>query len=255
MILLRYVTLNLCLNYSVIQLEVDHPKRYVPEDGTEVRYPIANYTSTLNLVKPLKAFANQLSSVQIPNNLGEALKDERWVQAMETEMNALRKNCTWELIDLPKGKNTIGCKWVYLVKYNEKDEIERYKFRLVAKGYTQIYGIDFQETFSPVAKLNIVRVILSLVANFDWPLHQFDVKNVFPHSDLEEEIYMDLPPGYTDHNSKPRVCKLKKALYGLKQSPRAWFGRFCMAMKSYDYQQGNSDHTMFFKRPEVKLLF
>ncbi|KAL9264408.1 Retrovirus-related Pol polyprotein from transposon RE1-like protein [Drosera capensis] len=99
-----------------------------------------------------------------------------------------------------------------------------------------------------------MRVILSLAANFDWPLYQFDVKNVFLHGDLEEEIYMDLPSGYTDHNSKPKVCKLKKALYGLKQSPRAWFGLFCMAMKRYDYQQGDSDHTMFFKRIGGKIV-
>jgi len=100
-----------------------------------------------------------------------------------------------------------------------------------------------------------VRVILSLAANFDWPLHQFDMKNAFLHGDLEEEIYMDVPPGYTNHEPRPKVCKLKKALYGLKQSRRAWFGRFCMAMKSYGYQQGDSDHTMFFKKREVKLQF
>jgi Reverse transcriptase (RNA-dependent DNA polymerase) len=231
------------------------PRRYVPEDGSskEIKYPIANYTSTINLVKPLRAFANQLSSVTIPEKLEEALKDKKWVSAMESEMDALKRNNTWEVVDLPEGKVTVGCKWVYSIKYNEKGEIDRYKARLVAKGYTQTYGIDYEETFSPVAKLDTVRVILSLAANFDWPLHQFDVKNAFLHGDLKEDIYMDMPPGYTNRESKPRVCKLKKALYGLKQSPRAWFGRFCMAMKSYDYQQGDSDHTMFFKRTGGKI--
>ena len=172
---------------------------------------------------------------------------------MKTEMNALEKNSTWELVELPEDKHVVGCKWVYSIKYNEKGEVERYKARLVAKGYTQTYGIDFQETFSPVAKLNTIRVILSLAANFDWPLHQFDVKNAFLHSDLEEEIYMEIPPGYLMPETRNKVCKLKKALYGLKQSPRAWFGRFCNAMRSYGYIQGDSDHTLFFKRVEGKI--
>ena len=139
---------------------------------------------------------------------------------------------------------------MYTIKYNAEGKIERYKARLVAKGYTQTYGVDFQETFSPVAKLNSVRVLLSLAANFDWPLHQFDVKNAFLHGDLEEEIYMELPPGYNHIGSENKVCKLEKALYGLKQSPRAWFGRFCKAMKNYGYNEGDSDHTMFFKMTE-----
>jgi Reverse transcriptase (RNA-dependent DNA polymerase) len=231
------------------------PKRYVPEDGssTEAKYPISNYTSTVSLIAPLQNFANQLSSIKIPGKLDEALSEKNWVDAMESEMNALKKNGTWEIVDLPEGKETVGCKWVYTIKYNEKGEIDRYKARLVAKGYTQTYEIDYEETFSPVAKLDTIRVILSLAANFDWPLHQFDVKNAFLHGDLKEDIYMDMPPGYRSQESKSKVCKLKKALYGLKQSPRAWFGKFCMAMKSYDYQQGDSDHTMFFKRSKGKI--
>jgi hypothetical protein len=149
------------------------PKRYVPEDGTskEIRYPIANYTTTEKLSKPLKEFSDQISVVKVPNNLEEALEDPKWVEAMEVEMDALRKSGTWKLIELPKGKKTVGCKWVFSVKYNAEGKIERYKARLVAKGYTQTCGIDFQETFSPVAKLNTIRVLLSLAANHDWPLH------------------------------------------------------------------------------------
>jgi Reverse transcriptase (RNA-dependent DNA polymerase) len=231
------------------------PKRYVPEDGTskEIRYPIANYTTTENLSEPLKNFANQISSVTVPEKLEEALKDHNWVKAMKLEMEALEKNDTWKLVTLPEGKKTVGCKWVYTIKYNTKGKIERYKARLVAKGYTQTYGVDFQETFSPVAKLNSVRVLLSLAANLDWPLHQFDVKNAFLHGDLKEEIYMDIPPGYRYPEATRKVCKLEKALYGLKQSPRAWFGRFCQAMKSYGYTQSESDHTMFFKKNQGKI--
>jgi len=122
----------------------------------------------------------------------------------------------------------------------------------VAKGYTQTYGIDYQETFSPVAKLNTVRVLLSVAANLDWPLHQFDVKNAFLHGDLKEEVYMDIPLGYMS-SSTGIVCRLQRALYGLKQSPRAWFGRFSIAMRKYGFQQSNSDHTLFLKRRQGKI--
>ena len=96
---------------------------------------------------------------------------------------------------------------------------------MVAKGYTQTYGVDYQETFAPVAKVNTVRILLSLVAHYNWQLLQYDVKNAFLHGDLDEEIYTSIPPGF-EGNACNKVCKLKKALYGLKQSPRAWFERF-----------------------------
>ena len=111
-------------------------------------------------------------------------------------MTALQKNSTWTLVQLPKGKRTVGCKWVFSIKHKVDRSIERYKARLVAKGYTQIHGIDYQETFSPITKLNTVRVLLSFAAYLDWPLHQFDMKNVFLHGDLEEEVYMDILSGF-----------------------------------------------------------
>jgi hypothetical protein len=98
-----------------------------------------------------------------------------------------------------------------------------------------------------------VRVLISLAANLDWPLHQFDVKNAFLHGDLEEEVYMDVPPGLTSPMQGKVVCKLQKALYGLKQSPRAWFGRFSFAMRRYGYKQSNSDHTLFLKHQREKV--
>ena len=166
---------------------------------------------------------------------------------MNVEMEALEKNKTWELVKLPAGKKPVGCKWVYTVKYRADGSIERYKARLVAKGYTQTYGIDYLETFAPVAKMNTVRILLSLAANYGWDLQQFDVKNAFLHGELEEEIYMEVPPGYGNNLAAHTVCKLKKVLYGLKQSPRAWFGRFARVMMAMGYRQSQGDHTLFIK--------
>ena len=114
--------------------------------------------------------------------------------------------------------------------------LKRYKAKHVAKGYTQTYGVDYQETFGPVVKMNTVRVLLSLATQFVCDLQQFDVKNAFLHGELEEEIYMDLPPGFYMHLKRKKVCKLKKALYKLKQTPWVWFGRFAKVMIAVGYK-------------------
>ncbi|RVW95967.1 Retrovirus-related Pol polyprotein from transposon RE1 [Vitis vinifera] len=142
------------------------------------------------------------------------------------------------IVECPPGKKSVGCRWIYTVKYKADGSIERFKARLVAKGYTQTYGIDYTKTFAPIAKINTIRVLLSLAANLDWPLQQFDVKNAFLHGELSEEVYMDLPLGcMVSEKQCQKVCKLKKSLYGLKQSPRAWFGRFTKSMRAFGYRQ------------------
>ncbi|KAH9796155.1 retrovirus-related pol polyprotein from transposon RE1 [Citrus sinensis] len=190
--------------------------------------------------------------VQIPKNIQEALEDSKWRQAVIEEMSALEQMGTWELVQKPEGKVPVGCKWVFTVKYRSDGSIERYKARLVAKGFTQTYGIDYQETFAPVAKLNTIRVLLSLAANLDWPLQQLDVKNAFLNGDLAEEVYMELPPGF-DKEGRGLVCRLKKSLYGLKQSPRAWFDRFSRAIRQQEYKQAQTDHTLFYRHKDGKI--
>lgn len=113
-------------------------------------------------------------------------------------MEALRKNDTWDVVELPREKKIVGCKWVFTVKSKADCTVERYKARLVAKGFTQTHGIDYQETFAPVAKINSIRVLLSLAINANWPLYQLDVKNAFLNGDLENEVFMSLPPGFVD---------------------------------------------------------
>ncbi|KAL5577658.1 hypothetical protein UlMin_019357 [Ulmus minor] len=213
-------------------------------------YPISNFVAFDKFSPSHKSFLVSLNTIPIPTVLSEALSNEKWRQAMQVEMEALEKNRTWEIVDLPKEKKLVGCKWVFTVKYKADGTLERYKARLVAKGYTQTYGIDYQETFAPVAKMNTVRVLLSLAANFNWPLQQFDVKNAFLQGDLEEEIYMRIPPGYGGALGANKACRLRKALYGLKQSPRAWYGRFAKVMLKSGYKQSQGDHTLFIKHSQ-----
>ena len=181
--------------------------------------------------------------------MAAALASSPWRCAMEEELRALAQNHTWDLVLLPAGKHLVGSRWVYAIKENSDGSLERHKARMVAKGFTQKYGVDYQETFAPVAKMNTIHILLALVAHRGWTLQQYDVKNAFLHGNLIEEIYMALPPGYYSWApSTPAsvVCRLWKSLYGLKQSPRAWFARFTTAMLTRGYRQCNGDHTLFF---------
>ncbi|RVW20625.1 Retrovirus-related Pol polyprotein from transposon TNT 1-94 [Vitis vinifera] len=218
------------------------------------QHPIGNFISYDKLSPTFRAFTSSITDIQVPQNIQEAFKYPKWKAAVDEEVRALEKNGTWEITDLPRGKKPVGCKWIFTVKYKADGNVDRYKARLVAKGFTQSYGIDYQETFAPVAKLNTVRVLLSLAANLDWSLHQLDVKNAFLNGDLEEEVYMDIPAGLETTSNFNKVCRLRKSLYGLKQSPRAWFERFTKVVKGYGFVQCQSDHTLFVKHfPEGKL--
>jgi len=135
---------------------------------------------------------------------------------MIDEMQTLENNGTWELVPLPPGKTTMGCRWVYTVKVGPNGKVDWLKARLVAKGYTQVYGIDYCDTFSPVAKLTTVCLFLAMAVIRHWPLHQLDIKNVFLHGDLEEDIYMEQPLGFVAQGEYDRVCKLRQSLYGFK---------------------------------------
>ena len=176
----------------------------------------------------------------------EALGDRNWVAAMDSEHQALSRNKTWHLVPPPKGKNVIGCKWVYKIKRRADGTIDRYKARLVAKGFKQRYGIDYEDTFSPVVKATTIRLILSIAVSKGWSLRQLDVHNAFLHDILEEEVYMHQPPGYADQAHPNYVCKLDKALYGLKQAPRAWYARLCKRLESLGFVSSKADTSLFY---------
>ena len=135
---------------------------------------------------------------------------------MNEELNALHKNHTWDMVDLPLSQSVVGCRWVYKIKTKTKVDgfVERYKARLVAKGFTQEYGIDYEETFAPIARLTSVRCLIAVAAVRRWPLYQMDVKNAFLNGDLHKEVYMQQPSSYPYSGSQ--VCRLRRALYDLK---------------------------------------
>ncbi|RVW59858.1 Retrovirus-related Pol polyprotein from transposon RE1 [Vitis vinifera] len=173
------------------------------------QHPIGNFISYDKLSPTFRAFTSSITEIQVPHNIQEAFKYPKWKAAVDEEVQALEKNGTWEITDLPRSKKPVGCKWIFTVKYKADGNVDRYKARLVAKGFTQSYDIDYQETFAPVAKLNTVRVLLSLAANLDWSLHQLDVKNAFLNGDLEEEVYMDIPVGLETSSNFNKEFEIK----------------------------------------------
>jgi hypothetical protein len=160
-----------------------------------------------------------------PKNFHEASKDVNSLKSMTEELDQIEKNDTWELVPRPTNKNVIGSKWVYKNKMNEQENIVRNKARLVCKGYSQIEGLDFDETFAPVARLEAIILFSSYACHKNFKVYQMDVKSSFLNGDLKEEVYMEQREGFQLSNNPDFVCKLKKALYGLKQAPHAWYYR------------------------------
>lgn len=179
-----------------------------------------------------------------PRSFKEAMLFAGWREAMQKEIQALIDNGTWVMEYLPSNKKALGSRWVYKIKYNSDGSIERLKARLVVFGNHQVEGVDYKETFAPVAKMVTVRAFLAIAAAKNWELHQMDVHNAFLHGDLDTEVYMKVPPGFGV--SKPNmVCRLRKSLYGLRQAPRCWFAKLAASLKKYGFLQSYSDYSLF----------
>jgi hypothetical protein len=207
-------------------------------------YPISDYHSFSHLSKTHHAYTLSVTHTLEPQSYSEACKQECWQRAMNAELEALAKTGTWVIVDLPPQVKPIGSKWVYKVKYKADGTVERHKARLVAKGYNQVEGLDYFDTFSPVAKLTTVRILLALASIKQWNLHQLDVNNAFLHGDLEEDVYMTILDGVT--STKPgQVCKLLKSLYGLKQASRKWYEKLTSLLIREGYTQSTADYSLF----------
>ncbi|KAI5342090.1 hypothetical protein L3X38_009965 [Prunus dulcis] len=189
-----------------------------------------------------------------PESFEESANDDSWKKAMEDEITMIEKNNTWELVDRPFDKPIIGVKWVYKTKLNLDGSVQKNKARLVAKGNSQKPGIDFNETFAPVARLDTVRTLVAVAAQRNWSVFQLDVKSAFLNGVLNEEVYVDQPSGFVMQGSEDKLYKLKKALYGLKQAPRAWYEKINSYFIKTGFYRSPSEATLYIKMSTTGIL-
>ncbi|KAL0414099.1 UNVERIFIED_CONTAM: Retrovirus-related Pol polyprotein from transposon RE1 [Sesamum radiatum] len=210
-----------------------------------------SYTLT-GLSMAYTCFVATLSALQEPRSYKEAVGSKEWREAMNAEILALERNHTWEITQLPPGKRAIGWKWVFPLKLKTEGTVDRYKVRLVAKGYTQVEGVDYVESFSPVAKPVTVRLLLVVAGARNWEIHQLDVNNAFLHGCFDEEIFITPLEGYSV--TPGSVCCLTRSLYGLKQASRQWNQEFTSKLLRFGFSQSCHDHCLFTKGSDCDFL-
>uniref|UniRef100_A0A2M4CV35 Putative pol polyprotein n=1 Tax=Anopheles darlingi TaxID=43151 RepID=A0A2M4CV35_ANODA len=185
-----------------------------------------------------------------PTSWQEAMKSshhDEWKEAMDAEMFSHEKNSTWEVTELPPDKKAIGCRWVFKLKKNELGNVVRFKARLVAQGFNQQYGVDYDETFAPVTRFNTIRVFLTICGRDRLIAKHLDVATAYLHGDIKEEIYMRQPPGYSLTGQGTKVCKLKRSIYGLKQAARCWNQKLCGVLESIGFKASVTDPCLFMR--------
>ena len=197
----------------------------------------------------LVADAGEMEALE-PRSLAEAKRRPDWLQwekAIEEELAVLTKAGTWKLVDAPPEVNIVGSKWVFRAKKDAAGNVVRYKARLVAQGFSQVPGVDYFDTFAPVAKLASIRAALAVAAVNNMEMHQIDIKSAYLNGKLtpNEQIYMAQPPGYHAPNSTGKVCHLIKTLYSLKQSSRRWYQRLIQIMELLKFQRSDVDQAVF----------
>ena len=220
----------------------------------KVRFGFDEYADITTTDPDVQYFAYKSCHIVEPTTLNEALASDcakEWKAAADQEYKSLMENDTWDLVELPRNRKSVGCKWVFKVKYADDGNVERFKGRLVAKGYTQKYGIDYDETFSPVVRFSSIRALLAFAVQNDMQIHQMDVVSAFLNGILDDEIYMQQPDGYVQLGKESLVCKLKKSLYGLKQSPRCWNKVFHEYMESIGFKQSTADPCVYVRSTET----
>ncbi|GJY33546.1 retrovirus-related pol polyprotein from transposon TNT 1-94 [Tanacetum coccineum] len=222
-------------------------------------HPLENVIGNLNQRTLRSQAQNQrnfycfISTIE-PKNVNEALGDESWILAMQEELIQFIANEVWELVSQPKNMTIIGTKWVFRNKVDENGIVSRNKARLVAQGYSQQEGIDYDETYAPVARLESIRILLAYACALDFKLFQMDVKSAFLNGFINKEVYMAQLLGFIDFEKPDHVYKLKKALYGLKQAPKAWYDRLKAFLIKHEYKMEMVDNTLFTKKKSSNLI-
>ncbi|KAA0064277.1 gag/pol protein [Cucumis melo var. makuwa] len=231
-----------------------HPSqslRMPRRSGRVVSQPNRYLVTETQAVIPDDGVEDPLSYKQTMNDVDK----NQWVKAMDLEMESMYFNSVWELVDLPEGVKPIGCKWIYKRKRNSAWKVQTFKARLVQKWYTQREGVDYEETFSPVAMLKSIRILLSIATFYDYEIWQMDVKTPFLNGNLEESIFMSQPEGFITQGQEQKVCKLNRSIYGLKQASRSWNIRFDTAIKSYGFDQNVDEPCVYKKINKGKVAF
>lgn len=189
-----------------------------------------------------------------PKNVFKALEDESWVEAMQEELLQFKRQKVWVLCDLPQGMKVIGNKWVFRNKKDEKGIVIRNKARLVAQGYTQEEGIDYEEVFAPVARIEAITLFLAYASFMGFTVYQMDVKSAFLYGQIDEEVYVSQPPGFEDPDHPNKVYRVVKALYGLHQAPRKWYETLATYLLDNGFHRGRIDQTLFIKKDKNDIL-
>jgi hypothetical protein len=234
--------------------------RELIQDGEKYGAP----EGTMRQSKKPKLFSSYMALMcdlieKEPTCFEEAIQKKEWVDAMTEEYQSIIINDVWEVVLRSKNKNVVSSKWIYKIKHVAHRSIEKHKAIFVARGFSQNEGIDYEETFSPVARYTSIRTIIALAAKMKWKLHQMDVKTTFLNGVIEEEVYIEQPQGFEVEDRKTHVCRLKKALYGLKQAPRVWYGRIDSFLTSLGFTKSKVDSNLYFKvmndEPVTLLLY
>ena len=236
-----------------VELEYSSEPELIPEDRESDMPPEREAEPVLRRSererRPTDFYGERINVARNePVSLEEALNcpDKRkWLTAMEKEMESLRGNEVWDLVELPKDRTPVGSKWVFKLKTGTDGSIERYKARLVAQGFTQKFGTDYDETFSPVVRIESLRTLIALAVKNGLQLHQADVTTAFLNGQLEEEVYMKQPKGFVQEGQEHLVCKLKRSIYGLKQSSRCWNSTLDSYLKQMGFVQTESDPCIY----------
>lgn len=189
----------------------------------------------------------------LPGSIEDALAHPGWKQAMQDELDSIHRNRTWDIVHLPRDRKPIATKWIYRVKTHADGSVDKLKARLVAKGFQQKPGQDFTETFAPVVKWNTLRSIVALAAHNSWNIYHLDVKTAFLNGEIEEDIFVSLPPGFTDPARPSHAGKLRKALYGLKQAPRAWYQKVDSYLLSRGLLKSHADYNLYYNNDHGKV--
>lgn len=212
--------------------------------GGTIRYPLS------------RALLATCTPEQVePTCYTQAVKFLAWREAMNSEFDALMRNGIWTLVPPPSRNSIVGCKWVFRIKHKPDGSIERHQARLVAKGFHQQQGLDYDETFSSVIKPTTIRLILSYAVTCNWVIKQINISNAFLHGFLSETVYMQQPPSFVHPHFPHHVCKLRKALYGLKQAPRARFSRLSSKLLALGFINSRADTSLFIRRQACTCIF